>query len=64
MMVADATLADLSAKLHQTEQSLTRLKTDYGPNYPDVVRQQNLADELNREIDARINGVMVGCPAK
>jgi len=59
-MVADGTLADLSAKLHQADQSLARLKTDYGPNYPDVVRQQNLADELNREMDARINGVMVG----
>ena len=59
-MFADGTLADLSTKLHQTDQGLARLKTDYGPNYPDVVRQQNLAEELNREIDARINGVMVG----
>ncbi len=57
-MVADKTLGDLSAKLQQTEQSLARLKQDYGVSYPDVVRQQALADQLNRQIDSRVTGVI------
>jgi Mg-chelatase subunit ChlD len=58
-IVTDKTLTDLANKLNQSEQSLARLKTDYGPNYPDVVRQQSLVDELNQQIDARVSGTMI-----
>jgi capsular exopolysaccharide synthesis family protein len=57
---ADSALGDLLSRLHQTEQSLAELKVDYSTNYPDVMRQQKLADELNTEIDARVKGVMDG----
>ena len=57
---ADSALGDLLSRLHQTEQSLAELKVDYSTNYPDVMRQQKLADELNTEIDARVKGIMAG----
>jgi succinoglycan biosynthesis transport protein ExoP len=57
-MISDSALGDMLSKLHQTEQSLAELKVDYSTNYPDVMRQQKLADELNTEIDARVKGLM------
>jgi len=59
-MISDTILSDSLSKLHQTEQSLAELKVDYSTNYPDVMRQQNLADELNKEIDDRVLGLMAG----
>jgi capsular exopolysaccharide synthesis family protein len=60
MMVSDSALGDLLSRLHQTEQSLAELRVDYSTNYPDVMRQQKLADELNKEIDDRVKGIMAG----
>jgi len=59
-MYSDTQLGDSLSRLHQTEQSLAELKVDYSTNYPDVMRQQKLADELNIEIEARIKGIMDG----
>ena len=59
-MFSDSALGDLLSRLHQTEQSLAELKVDYSTNYPDVMRQQSLADKLNTQIDARVNGIMAG----
>ena len=58
--ISDTILSDSLSRLHQTEQSLATLKVDYSTNYPDVIRQQKLADELNTEIDARVKGIMAG----
>jgi capsular exopolysaccharide synthesis family protein len=60
MMLSDSALSDLLSRLHQTDQSLAALKVDYSTNYPDVMRQQKVADELNIEIDARVDGIMDG----
>ena len=57
---ADPALNDLLSRLNQTEQSLAALKVDYSTNYPDVMRQENLAEELNTEINARVKGIMDG----
>ena len=59
-MITDPELGNSLDSLHKTEQNLAALKVDYSTNYPDVLRQQKLADELNTEIDARINGIMIG----
>jgi Mg-chelatase subunit ChlD/uncharacterized membrane protein YgcG len=59
-VATDSELGDMLSRLHQTEQNLAGLKMDYSTNYPDVLRQQKLADELNTKIDARVNGVMSG----
>jgi capsular exopolysaccharide synthesis family protein len=57
---SDSALGDLLSKLRTTEQSLAAEKVDYSTNYPDVQRLQKLDDELNSEIDARVQGVMAG----
>jgi capsular exopolysaccharide synthesis family protein len=59
-VISDSALGDMLSRLNQTKQSLAALKVDYSTNFPDVIRQQKLADELNSEIDARVNGVMAG----
>jgi succinoglycan biosynthesis transport protein ExoP len=59
-MISDSALSDLLGRLHQTEQSLAELKVDYSTNYPDVMRQQQLADTLNTQIDDRVRGIMDG----
>jgi polysaccharide biosynthesis transport protein len=56
----DSALSDLLSRLNQTEQSLAVSKVDYGTNNPDVMRQQKLADELNRQINDRVRGIMAG----
>jgi capsular exopolysaccharide synthesis family protein len=57
---SDSALSDLLGRLNQADQTLAELKVDYSTNYPDVIRQQKLADELNIEIDARVKGIMDG----
>jgi capsular exopolysaccharide synthesis family protein len=59
-VISDPALGDMLGRLNQTEQSLAESKVDYSTNYPDVMRLQKLADELNTEIDARVKGVMAG----
>jgi Mg-chelatase subunit ChlD/type II secretory pathway pseudopilin PulG len=57
---ADPALATLVARLHQTEQSLARLKTDSSANSSEILRQQSEVDGLNQQIDSRVNGLMEG----
>lgn len=54
----DTALNDLMNNLNQARQRLAALKVDYGAANPDVQRQQQLVDELNREIDDAVNGTM------
>ena len=56
----DSTLNSLLDKLNESKQAYVRLTTDYSTNNPDVIRIQSLIDELNREIDDRVNGIMIG----
>jgi capsular exopolysaccharide synthesis family protein len=57
---ADSALGDLLSQLHQAERALAELKVDYSTNYPEVMRQQQLADKLNTQIDDRVKGIMAG----
>ena len=59
-MISDPALGDLLSKLHDTRQSLSELLADYTTNNPDVMRQENLVNELNQQIDDRVRGIMVG----
>lgn len=59
-MVSAPELSGLLGQLHKTEQDLAQLKVDYSTNHPDVLRQQKLADKLNQQIDASIQGIMIG----
>ena len=56
----DDELNGLLSKLHDAEQNYVTLTNAYSPANPDVIRVQSLMDELNREIDARVDGVMIG----
>ena len=58
-MFSDSILNDSLTKLHQTEQTLAEQKVYYTTNLPDVMSLQKLDEELNREIDSRIKGIMV-----
>jgi polysaccharide biosynthesis transport protein len=58
--VQDAALTELLNRLNEAQQQLATLRSDYSPQHPDVIRVQNLVDELNRQIDDRVNGIMAG----
>ncbi len=56
----DSTLNSLLDKLNESKQAYVRLTNDYSTNNPDVIRVQSLIEELNREIDARVSGILIG----
>jgi succinoglycan biosynthesis transport protein ExoP len=56
----DSTLNDLISKLGEANQELARNKIYYSTNNDKVATVQSLVDELNREIDARVTGIMAG----
>ena len=57
-VVNDAALSDLLAKMHEAEQSIATKKIDYPADNLTVTRIQTLIDTLNRQIDARIVGIL------
>jgi capsular exopolysaccharide synthesis family protein len=59
-VVPDTALSDLLSKLHEAQQKFVTLTNDYSPANPDVTRVQSLIDELNRQIDDRVSGIMAG----
>ena len=63
-IVGDPELNGLLSQLNQAEQSLATMKVDYGTNNPEVMRQQELANKLNRQIDNRVMGIMAGLDTK
>ena len=56
----DTALSDLLTKLHEAKQQFVALTNDYAPADLHITRLQSLIDELNRQIDDRVNGIMVG----
>jgi polysaccharide biosynthesis transport protein len=58
--VQDSELNLLLHDLNEAQQQLVKLKSDEGAQNPDVIRVQNTVDELNREIDKRVIGIMAG----
>src|ERR1017187_10328581 len=57
-MVQDGALNDLLGKLHEAQQKWVTLTNDYNTTNILVARVQSLMDELNREIDDRVIGIM------
>jgi succinoglycan biosynthesis transport protein ExoP len=47
-------------KLHEAEQNFVTLTNDYSPADLHITRIQSLINELNRQIDARVAGIMAG----
>jgi capsular exopolysaccharide synthesis family protein len=56
----DGALSGLLDKLHESKQNYVTLTNAYSPANPDVIRILSLIDELNREIDDRVTGIMIG----
>jgi len=63
-MTEDSALAGLLDKWHMALQSYISATNDYGPQSPEVLRGQSMIRELDHEIDASVNGVMVGLESK
>jgi capsular exopolysaccharide synthesis family protein len=59
-MVQDAALNDLLSKLHEAQQKWVTMTNDYALTNYNIIRVQSLLDELNREIDDRVIGIMAG----
>jgi capsular exopolysaccharide synthesis family protein len=56
----DTTLSDLLTKLNTAEQSYASQTNYQGREHPDIASVQSLIQELNQQIDARVNGIMAG----
>jgi polysaccharide biosynthesis transport protein len=63
-MISDSALSGLLDRLHESQQKIAQLKVDYAIDHPAVTRVQKLIDELNLEIDARVEGLLVGLESK
>ena len=59
-IVNDPDLAAELTRLHEAEQGIAQMKVDYAADNIKVTRVQTLIDELNREIDARVSGILSG----
>jgi capsular exopolysaccharide synthesis family protein len=59
-LVPDPALTDLLNKLHEAKQQFVTMTNDYAPADLHITRIQSLMDELNRQIDDRVNGIMAG----
>jgi polysaccharide biosynthesis transport protein len=57
-MVPDAALPELLLKLRESEQTYVTLTNDYAPADVHITRIQSMTDTLNRQIDARVAGIM------
>jgi capsular exopolysaccharide synthesis family protein len=56
----DGALSGLLDKLHEAQQRFVTMTNDYSLANPDVIRVQSLIEELNQQIDDRVNGIMIG----
>jgi polysaccharide biosynthesis transport protein len=59
-VITDSELSTLLDKLHEAQQDFATKTNDYALENPVVIRLQSEIDELNREIDDRVSGIMAG----
>jgi capsular exopolysaccharide synthesis family protein len=59
-LIPDGALSDLLNKLHESQQTFVTLTNDYSPADLHIARVQSMIEELNRQIDARVTGIMAG----
>ena len=63
-VVADGPLGELLNHQARTEQELAKLTEGYGSEHPDVKRVQVVLDTNKRQIEARLDGILIGLKAK
>ncbi|HTY86787.1 MAG TPA: polysaccharide biosynthesis tyrosine autokinase [Candidatus Acidoferrum sp.] len=57
-VIPDTALSDLLNKLHESQQTYVTLTNDYAPADLHITRVQSMIDELNRQVDDRVAGIM------
>jgi polysaccharide biosynthesis transport protein len=60
----DSSLSTLLDKLHESQQEFVTKTNDLGLANPDVIRIQSMISEVNKQIDAQINGIMIAMENK
>jgi capsular exopolysaccharide synthesis family protein len=56
----DPLLKDLLQNLYITENDLVNKRKNLADEHPDILRTQAMLDSLNRQIDARVEGILTG----
>ncbi len=56
----DSALTGLLDKLHEAQQAYASKTNDYALDHPEVIRLQSTIDEVNRQINDRVDGIMAG----
>ncbi len=64
MAVDGGTLSGLLQILNEALVRQVTLENDLGPSHPDVQRNKKLINELNRQVDDRVQGVLEGMKAR
>ena len=59
-VIPDMALSELLTKLHESEQQYATLTNDYASADLHITRVQSMIDELNRQVDDRVAGIMAG----
>ncbi len=57
--IPDQTLTELISQLNMAEQNLVIRKKDQAPDHPDIIRAQDLRDNLKSKIEKSVAGFMV-----
>ena len=55
----DTALSGLLEKYHEAQQGYVSKTNDYSPAHPDTIRIQALMNEVDQQINARVNGIMI-----
>jgi uncharacterized protein involved in exopolysaccharide biosynthesis len=58
--IPDTTLVELLDRLHETDKDLAARMVNETTNDPDVMKDQQLTNELTIQVNARIEGIMAG----
>ena len=64
MAITDPLLNSLLSELDLAEQNLIKLHGEYGDAHPKVMTAKESVDDLNRKVDDRVDGILVGLQAK
>jgi len=60
----DTQLNELLSEYDLAQQALIKLKIDYTPDHPKYKSAQELVDDLDRKINERVEGILLGLDAK
>jgi len=59
-MPSEQQLPQILTDLTLVEQEIAKLLKDYSPEFPEVQRKQALLDQINKQVEDRLDGVLIG----